>query len=197
MIKRRIKYLILILTIILYSCHDSSKDNHPKYNEIPEVLIFKDQPEIRVNDSCFSIKAIIENIVELKRYRFRFENLGPVVSRYWMRCYSSYPVIFEIRYVDMIDWYDYIIALNSDGNAFYIKWKTKPNNTFANPYTNDIGKNTTYLETNLTPAIIKKYFPEINCNIIEKHPKSIQINMKDGNPATSFLLNKFNISVNQ
>ena len=189
--KTKIKLLIFLIIILFSAC------NKKETYDIPETKLFQDQPELIVNDSGFSIKFINRDSSSIWLHRYRFDDIGRIIRRYWFRYYTGNS-IFEMRFYKLIENLDYIIVINNDNMAFYIKWRTRQySSSKEHYYSSDIGKNTIYLETSLSSQTIRKYFPEIKCNIIEKHPNAISFTTGANNslndPANGFLGNQYNV----
>lgn len=153
------------------------------------------QAEILPEDKYFDVELedSTRNIEQLPECRIE-RVAQDEIKKYWIRYYRGKTPgqkdnRIEYRFKGYEDDYLYeknylIVKQNAEkvsGKAIYIKWYNYSETKDPGKYkysTDDIGKQTKYLETNLPAETIRKYFPEVEENRIRVvKPKLIKVDM--------------------
>lgn len=189
MVKKSIGTIFVLITLFIFnSC--SNDRNKNKVDSYPPSISFNDQVELNIEDKYFTIKidSAAEYFGIISSFEFRIEFTTPNVTRYWERRYNN---MVEVRFHNDArnekngKSYNYLFGMKDFASfegpelvkGFFIRWrnflaKKNPNIKGLHPIiTEDIGKYTVELETNLPPEIIKKYYPYVVCMIENKYPE--------------------------
>lgn len=145
---------------------------------------FSHEPKILLERKYFTVKIHDESIYELVGGVFRVN----IIQRrkeinFWHREYNfGAEPIAEYRGYSGIDNFNYLIICRYDTLAvIYIKWRNIEKDEFIVP--TNIGKFTIFLETNLPSDVLLRFFPDIQCAINVKQPKSIEMPLRSFYPS--------------